>query len=70
MGKKIGSASTAVKEGKVCVPVTELRHLFENLNQLFTVDTVGVVVSFQFILQRVFFFIPCQSDLWLTHRGY
>lgn len=67
-GKKIGNDSTAVKEGKVCVSVTELRHLFEHLNQLFTVDTVGVVVSGQFILEV--FFVPCQSDLWLTHGGF
>jgi len=51
-----------VKKGKVCVPVTELRHLFEHLNQLFTVDTVGVVMSGQFILQRFWFFLSLAKE--------
>lgn len=38
-----GNTSTAVNKGKMQVPVTELRYLAEHLNQLCTVDTVGVV---------------------------
>lgn len=32
-----------LNKGKMWVPVTELRYLAEHLNQLCTVDTIGVV---------------------------